>query len=248
VLILVKTEESRNPPLPGRFKGNPGMASTRAFSHAQSRSNDENLRTPPARTTLLNQDRQGVFAYENSAGIADITDGTSNTIAFGEVLTSEPGVGAGTARAVPGNSTGNIGSNSIANRIDVSAVFTLAQGGIQKDIAAVLSDFQLCTAKFQSPGGAGGGSGSRWGNGAMGYNMYNTIGTPNGTKWATCRMDCCIQAQHAHYGNTSSNHSGGVDAAMADGSVKFLKNSISMQIYWALGTRASGEVISSDSY
>jgi hypothetical protein len=33
-----------------------------------------------------------------------------------------------------------------------------------------------------------------------------------------------------------------------DGSVHFLKNSVSMQIVWALGSRAHGEVISSDSY
>jgi hypothetical protein len=35
---------------------------------------------------------------------------------------------------------------------------------------------------------------------------------------------------------------------MADGSVKFLKSSLSLQTYRALGTRAGGEVISSDQY
>ena len=35
---------------------------------------------------------------------------------------------------------------------------------------------------------------------------------------------------------------------MADGSVKFLKNSIDLRTYRALGTRAGSEVISSDSY
>ena len=33
-----------------------------------------------------------------------------------------------------------------------------------------------------------------------------------------------------------------------DGSVHFIKSSISMRTYWALGTKANGEVISSDSY
>jgi prepilin-type N-terminal cleavage/methylation domain-containing protein/prepilin-type processing-associated H-X9-DG protein len=45
-----------------------------------------------------------------------------------------------------------------------------------------------------------------------------------------------------------SNHPGGVNVAMGDGSVKFIKDSISYQTWWALGTRNLGEVLSSDSY
>jgi hypothetical protein len=35
---------------------------------------------------------------------------------------------------------------------------------------------------------------------------------------------------------------------MVDGSVRFIKNSISIPVWWALSTRNDGEVISSDSY
>jgi len=45
-----------------------------------------------------------------------------------------------------------------------------------------------------------------------------------------------------------SLHPGGVNFAMADGSVKFIKSSIDLKTYRALGTRAGGEVISSDQY
>jgi prepilin-type N-terminal cleavage/methylation domain-containing protein/prepilin-type processing-associated H-X9-DG protein len=45
-----------------------------------------------------------------------------------------------------------------------------------------------------------------------------------------------------------SSHPGGVNAAMADGSVRFVKDSINRNIWIALGTRAGAEVISSDSY
>jgi hypothetical protein len=34
----------------------------------------------------------------------------------------------------------------------------------------------------------------------------------------------------------------------ADGSVHFVKSSISLNIWWSLGTKGNGEVISSDSY
>ena len=45
-----------------------------------------------------------------------------------------------------------------------------------------------------------------------------------------------------------SNHSGGLNFAFADGSVRFLKDSISLVVYQALSTRELGEVVSSDSY
>jgi prepilin-type N-terminal cleavage/methylation domain-containing protein/prepilin-type processing-associated H-X9-DG protein len=46
----------------------------------------------------------------------------------------------------------------------------------------------------------------------------------------------------------TSNHPGGVNLGLADGSVRFIKDSVSLQTWWALGTREGGEVISSDSY
>ena len=39
----------------------------------------------------------------------------------------------------------------------------------------------------------------------------------------------------------SSHHSGGVHAAMADGSVRFLSESIDRELYWALGSSNSGD-------
>jgi prepilin-type processing-associated H-X9-DG protein len=43
-------------------------------------------------------------------------------------------------------------------------------------------------------------------------------------------------------------HPGGSNFLMGDGSVKFMKNSINLITYCALGSRAGGEVISSDAY
>jgi prepilin-type processing-associated H-X9-DG protein len=45
-----------------------------------------------------------------------------------------------------------------------------------------------------------------------------------------------------------SFHPGGVNALLADGSVRFIKSSIAGVSWRALGTIAGGEVISSDSY
>ena len=49
-------------------------------------------------------------------------------------------------------------------------------------------------------------------------------------------------------GGYSSYHPGGVNCAWADGSVRFLKNTIRPQVYQALGNRKDGEMISSDQF
>jgi prepilin-type processing-associated H-X9-DG protein len=46
----------------------------------------------------------------------------------------------------------------------------------------------------------------------------------------------------------SAYHPGGVNVAFLDGSVKFVKNSVNPKTWWALATKAGGEVISADSY
>jgi prepilin-type N-terminal cleavage/methylation domain-containing protein/prepilin-type processing-associated H-X9-DG protein len=45
-----------------------------------------------------------------------------------------------------------------------------------------------------------------------------------------------------------SQHPGGMNVGLADGSVKYLKQTINPSIYRAISTRALGEVVSSDSY
>ena len=45
-----------------------------------------------------------------------------------------------------------------------------------------------------------------------------------------------------------SRHPGGVNSLFADGSVRFLKNSVNQITWWALGTKAGGEVISANAY
>ncbi len=47
--------------------------------------------------------------------------------------------------------------------------------------------------------------------------------------------------------NARSFHPGGVNALFGDGSVKFMKDTISGLTWRALGTVAGGEVVSSDS-
>jgi len=69
------------------------------------------------------------------------------------------------------------------------------------------------------------------GNGSV---VVSTGATDTGTWW--------------HWYSFRSQHPGGGNFAMCDGSVKFIKTSISMPVYQGLSTRNLGEVISSDAY
>jgi len=48
--------------------------------------------------------------------------------------------------------------------------------------------------------------------------------------------------------NASSYHAGGVNVGFLDGSVKFIKDSISLQTWGSIATKAGGEVIDASSY
>ena len=49
-------------------------------------------------------------------------------------------------------------------------------------------------------------------------------------------------------GVASGRHPGGVNVCFCDGSVKFIKASIGVPVWWALGTMAGNELVSADQY
>jgi len=83
------------------------------------------------------------------------------------------------------------------------------------------------------------------------FNEYNHVGVPNSVN---CQNNPdYFGAWLTYVGPTgsappSSNHPGGVNICFADGSVRFIKDSVSPTAWWALGTRSSSEVVSSDQY
>jgi len=60
-------------------------------------------------------------------------------------------------------------------------------------------------------------------------------------------FDCTDAVAGAAHIAARSYHSGGVNVGQADGSVRFVKDSVSLDTWRALGTRAAGEIISADS-
>ena len=124
--------------------------------------------------------------------------------------------------------------------------------------SAVLGALQVCAQTFKAAAtNTGAGAiqdypGWRWAVGMSGMSMFNTIQTPNDHQYpfGGCRyggMPDWNMDNGFVYG-ASSNHPGGVNVAFMDGSVHFIKNSINLPVWWYLGTRGRGEIISSDTY
>ena len=145
--------------------------------------------------------------------------------------------------------TGNAGppTGSVVNQYDASAV----GGSTGAAVQGMMNDITSCNTQFQTI--RLNDKGFRWAMGCMGYTFFNTVMPPNGgglTSFGACRVSCCSNGQAAHdqFVLATSNHPGGVNVGMSDGSVRFIKNSIGIPTWWALGTKANGEAISSDSY
>jgi prepilin-type N-terminal cleavage/methylation domain-containing protein/prepilin-type processing-associated H-X9-DG protein len=177
-------------------------------------------------------------------GLEGVTDGTSNTALFAEKLL---GVNASAVPPYAGdanNARRGIFPANMPNNYNAPT-----------QTANALTGIQTCQS---TPGTTQASTGS-WGLGfswALGYqwnwacNTYNHYNTPNKL---TCMLasdltPCCS------WGNTdaatppTSNHPGGVNICFTDGSVRFVKDSVNPQPWWAIGTRNGGETVGSDQY
>jgi prepilin-type N-terminal cleavage/methylation domain-containing protein/prepilin-type processing-associated H-X9-DG protein len=177
-------------------------------------------------------------AMRSSATIIDfnsVIDGTSNTALWSEAVTG---------------STQTIVTGS--GQAEKRAYFDTKVNDKTTTVAAVTSFLAKCKGLPPGTTNQGHSRGTAWQISYPYYsiyNVYNHVGTPNSR--------ICSNAVAA--GNTgvvdvfgtappTSFHPGGVNLALADGSVRFIKDSVNQTNWWALGTRNGGEVISADAY
>jgi prepilin-type N-terminal cleavage/methylation domain-containing protein/prepilin-type processing-associated H-X9-DG protein len=175
----------------------------------------------------------GLFTFWRSYGIRDCVDGTSNTVAFSEGL-----VGDGSTNWTRAAGIAQLKTLPATSQImDASANWTAVQAGLQ----ACLVSWNAQSGKLNT------GRGNFWFHGTQAQTLFNTVMTPNSTIYP---FSFCSNAAigDAEFVVANSNHPGGVNVLFGDGSVKFIKNSINQVTWWALGSRAGNEVISSDSY
>lgn len=181
----------------------------------------------------------GLFAFRTTYGMRDITDGTSNTVAFGERVIANFGLNGNASPSIrEGTLTGVAGITTNPGAC-LSAVAAISNGDRYTNATNVKGRF-----------------GGIWQDGQSERVGFNTIIAPNGP---SCSNDANANADSAVSVLTASSyHTGGVQVLMADGAVRFVGDSIDTGnlgvattrggsspygVWGALGTKNGGEVV-----
>ena len=197
----------------------------------------------------LNNKPNGPFAVGGQpTGLRDMTDGTSNTIAFGERRIGDFNDQKNT---LPGDIAGNNTYLGAPNRNMDSPSVNMPTG------AAVLDGWlQQCVANYVSGSspftGASPGqrsfNGRLWVVGNFSYALGNTVLPPNSNI-----PDCMAYSDNSDFdvsglSGLHSFHPGGCNVGMGDGSVKFIKSSMARTVIWAVGSMSGGDIVSADAF
>jgi prepilin-type processing-associated H-X9-DG protein len=185
----------------------------------------------------------GYFGFEG------VTDGTSNTALFSEHLLGWASGTSGGAATLP-----------IAGNVDSSKRGIFYSTGLPDYTVMSTGNQQLALQGMQACQGLPGATQAQGGSWLLGFsytmsfpwhipvNRYTHYNTPNKLTCINPNDQCCGWGGTSPMVTPASNHPGGVNVCFGDGSVKFVKDSIAPQTWWAIGSRAVGEVVSSDSY
>jgi prepilin-type processing-associated H-X9-DG protein len=179
----------------------------------------------------------GPFIYAGNQAtvrVATVTDGLSNTAGFSEMV----------------KGIGNI--NALDPTTPTSSVQNLQPPGERGQHPQPY--YQACMAMEPNANNTNAtilanagcyANGAYWFWGQGGQCEYSHVMTPN--TWC-CQYDWTVGPGDAGAYTVSSHHPGVFNVLFLDGSVHAIKGSISPNTWRALGTRANGEVLSSDSY
>ncbi len=172
-----------------------------------------------AAKTMLNPKYQEVIANR----IADITDGTSNTALFSETKRSRASQ----------NTTAEIPFTDPINVYTYTGDFKGASAINPPEECATFANRTRIRYR-----------GQQYYRNLPSTGYYSHTVPPNYRLW-----DCMnFTGFNQVHGAARSYHPGGVNVALCDGSVKFVKDSINLDTWRSIGSRAGGEIISADAF
>ena len=176
-------------------------------------------------TVSPSDQQQGIFYYQSSVRLASITDGLSNTAFFSEKI----------------RGTDSTDPDARSDSMVMAGAINPVPTGIDATYAACQALNPKTTLRLTKR------QGMSWVMGEMCCTAYNHVAPPNsqtcaGTGFPGTMANMPMQVP------PSSRHAGGVNTLMGDGTVRFIKTSVSLPAWRAVGTRAGGEVLSADAY
>ncbi len=171
----------------------------------------------------------GMFYYGSKLGFRDMIDGSSNTIVLSETLLG--------GQLVSGSSVPNSPlSKNEAQRWMANPFLRPISGGqgLQGVFNPSLAELEAMAVQAAAQGRLRGDRASAWIAGRAHTTTFTTYLPPN-----AAFPD--IYAMGIGYYGARSHHPGGVNAGFGDGRVRFISETIALDVWRALATRAGGE-------
>ncbi|HVJ66455.1 MAG TPA: DUF1559 domain-containing protein [Caulifigura sp.] len=192
----------------------------------------------PPGTQIAFQDQIGMFNMKRSINFRDLKDGTSNCIAASEAL-----VGDNFANKF----SGQINATTMRNPTDLVRAVPFS-AGITNTFSpkAALDQYGVdCRAAVAAPSSANHLSTPHreWINGQPAQTIFNTLNNPNSPNPDCHECVNCSWYDSRGVWTARSNHTGGVNTLMGDGSVKFVSENIDNNTWQAAGGIQDGQTV-----
>ncbi len=172
--------------------------------------------------TVIHVYSNAVYRAIHTASLSSVTDGLSNTVLACEKLRGD-------------DSSGIFDSSRHTLKLNQPIDYRISIDGFTEICLDPNAEFVAFETK----------SGLTWLFGSPTTTTYNHVSGIN-MPFVDCIGNNGVDI--VSMASARSQHPGGVNVGLADGSVRFVRNGVALQVWRALGSKAGGEPLSNDEY